>query len=69
MKRALIGLNAAVVGTLLAAFYNPIWIHSIYDAKDFALFVILYGLLAFWKLPPWMIVIIGAIGGILLGMI
>lgn len=69
IKRALIGLNAAVVGTLLAAFYNPIWTNSIFDPIDFALFAILYGMLSFWKLPPWIVVIAGAGGGLLIGMI
>ena len=68
IKRALIGLNAAVVGTLLAAFYNPIWRNSIFEPVDFALFAILFGMLAYWKLPPWVIVIAGAIGGFLIGM-
>jgi len=69
IKRALIGLNAAVVGTLLAAFYNPIWINSIFQSADFALFAVLFGMLSYWKLPPWIVVIAGAIGGILIGMI
>ena len=69
IKRALIGLNAAVVGTLLAAFYQPIWTNSIFEPIDFALFAVLFGMLAYWKLPPWMVVIAGAGGGLLIGMI
>ena len=69
IKRALIGLNAAVVGTLLAAFYNPIWINSIFGAADFALFAVLFGMLSIWKLPPWIVVIVGAFGGLLIGFV
>lgn len=69
IKRALIGLNAAVVGTLLAAFYHPIWTNSIFEPIDFALFAVLFGMLRFWKLPPWIVVIAGAIGGLLIGLI
>jgi len=69
IKRALIGLNAAVVGTLLAAFYNPIWTNAIFRPVDFALFAVLFGLLAHWKLPPWIVVILGAAGGWLIGMV
>lgn len=68
IKRALIGLNAAVVGTLLAAFYHPIWTSSIFSPIDFSLFAVLFGMLAYWKLPPWIVVIAGMIGGWLIGM-
>lgn len=65
IQGALTGINAAVVGILLAAFYNPIWTSAILNPADFALAAILFILLVFWKLPPWVIVIAGAIGGIL----
>ncbi|MBP3040807.1 chromate transporter [Bacillaceae bacterium Marseille-Q3522] len=63
MKGALAGVNAAVVGILLAAFYQPIWTSSILSAADFAFAAVLFSMLAFWKLPPWIIVLAGAIGG------
>ncbi len=66
IQGALIAVNAAVVGILIAAFYQPIWTSTITSGKDFILAVILFSLLAFWKLPSWIIVIIGLIGGILL---
>src|SRR5262245_19733550 len=50
---ALRGINAAVVGLLLAALYNPIWTSAIRSASDVALGLAAFGLLAFWKLPPW----------------
>lgn len=66
---AFMGLNAAVVGILIAAFYQPIWISSIMKPIDFAFAAFLFSLLMYWKLPPWIIVIVGAIGGTLLSLI
>ncbi|UPO90835.1 chromate transporter [Niallia sp. Man26] len=63
---ALMGVNAAVVGILIAAFYDPIWTSSILSPPDFALAAILFSLLVYWKVPPWVIVITGAIGGSLI---
>ena len=60
------GVNAAVVGILISAFYNPIWTSSILAPVDFALAAILFSMLVYWKLPPWIIVVSGAIGGTLL---
>ncbi|HUI93595.1 MAG TPA: chromate transporter [Chitinivibrionales bacterium] len=65
LQAALTGINAAVVGVLLAALYNPIWISAIISPIDFTLAAILFVMLVFWKLPPWMIVVAGAIGGTL----
>ncbi len=66
MKGALMGVNAAVVGLLISAFYNPIWISSILAPIDFAFAAILFSMLAYWKVSPGIIVIIGAIGGSLI---
>ncbi|WP_394238444.1 chromate transporter [Niallia oryzisoli] len=65
MQGALAGVNAAVVGILIAAFYQPIWTNSILEPIDFVLAAILFSMLTFWKLPPWVVVITGAIGGML----
>ena len=62
-RSALRGINAAVVGLLLAALYNPVWTSAIRDRADFGLVVVALGLLALWKLPPWVVVIAGALGG------
>lgn len=64
IQGALTGINAAVVGILLAAFYNPIWTSTILETKDFALAAVLFGLLVFWKCPPWLEVILGVLGGV-----
>ncbi|MEH7111893.1 chromate transporter [Neobacillus niacini] len=69
IKGALMGVNAAVVGILIAAFYDPIWTSSILAPIDFALAAILFCMLAYWKLPPWVIVITGTIGGYLISLL
>ena len=69
IKGALIGVNAAVVGILISAFYDPIWTSSILTPIDFVLAAILFSMLAYWKLPPWLIVITGTIGGYLIGLL
>lgn len=69
IKGALIGVNAAVVGILLSALYNPIWTSSIHTPIDFALAAILFSMLVYWKLPPWIIVLTGAVGGLLISYI
>ncbi|MCJ8013742.1 chromate transporter [Paenibacillus sp. KQZ6P-2] len=65
---ALTGINAAVVGILFAALYNPLWTTAILSPWDFALASILFVMLVFWKLPPWVIVLTGASGGMLAGL-
>jgi chromate transporter len=69
IKGALMGVNAAVVGILIAALYHPIWTSSILSAVDFAFAAVLFSMLVFWKLPPWVIVVTGAVGGFLLSLI
>lgn len=63
----LVGINAAVVGILLAALYDPLWMTAIMEPGDFALAAILFVMLAIWKLPSWLIVVTGSAGGIMLG--
>jgi len=57
------GVNAAVVGLLLAALYRPVWTSAITSAADFALGVAAFLLLFMWKAPPWLVVTFCAIGG------
>jgi chromate transporter len=61
-QSALKGINAAVVGLLLAALYNPVWTSAIYSPADFGLGLIAFGLLMFWRFPPWLVVVLTAIG-------
>lgn len=69
IQGALMGVNAAVVGILIAAFYHPIWTSSVLQASDFAFAAILFSMLVYWKLPSWIIVITGVVGGMLLSYI
>jgi chromate transporter len=63
-QAALRGINAAVVGLLLAALYDPVWTSAIASPADFGLALVAFGLLMFWKLPPWLVVILTALGGV-----
>ncbi|TQN59391.1 chromate efflux transporter [Agrobacterium tumefaciens] len=65
-QAAMRGANAAVVGILGAALYDPVWTSAIFTQKDFALALIGFILLTVWKTPPWIVVVICAIGGVLL---
>ena len=60
---ALRGVNAAVVGLLAAALYQPVWTSSVDSAADFSLALAAFGLLAFWRAPPWLVVVFAALGG------
>jgi len=62
-QAALRGVNAAVVGLLLAALYRPVWTTGITNAGDFALGIGAFLLLFMWKTPPWLVVVVCAIGG------
>jgi chromate transporter len=62
------GVNAAVVGLLLAAFYTPVWTSAITAKADFGLAAFAFLLLFLWRTPPWLVVIVCAAGGQLLAM-
>ena len=62
-RRAMLGVNAAVVGLLLAALYDPVWTSGVLSARDFVLALAAFALLVSWKLPPWLVVILGALAG------
>ena len=59
----LTGVNASVVGILLAALYDPVFTSSVNSGADFGLAAILFSLIHFWKVPAWLIVIIGVVLG------
>jgi chromate transporter len=65
-QAALRGVNAAVVGLLLAALYHPVWTSGIASAADFALGAAAFLLLMMWRTPPWLVVVLCALGGGLL---
>ena len=66
VQSALRGVSAAVVGLLLAALYDPVWTSTIHGARDFALALVAFGLLMFWRVSPFYVVLASAAGGALL---
>ncbi len=62
-QSALRGVNAGVVGLLLAALYNPVWTSAINSPAEFALAAAALALLVLWKFPPWSVVVLSAAGG------
>jgi chromate transporter len=60
------GVNAAVVGLLGAALYNPVWTSSVNTPEDFGLALVAFVLLTVWEAPPLLVVAASAIGGIVL---
>lgn len=62
-RAALAGVNAAVVGLLLAALYTPIWVGTMRTGADFALMLACAGALTLGRLPPWAVAALAAIAG------
>jgi chromate transporter len=62
------GVNAAVVGLLGAALYNPVWTSSVQAPGDFAVALTGFVLLTVWRAPPLVVVVVSAIGGVLLAL-
>ena len=65
VQAALRGANAAVVGILLAALYNPVWTVAVDSSVAFAIALAAFGLLQFWKWPPWLLVLLSGMAGFL----
>ena len=64
VRRALNGINAAVVGVLLAALFQPVWLAGIKDSADFCLMMVAFLLLVGWRQPAWRVVVVcGLVGG------
>jgi len=63
-QAAMRGINAAVVGVLGAALYNPVWTSSVKTSGDFGVALLGFVLLTVWRVPPLAVVILGALGGI-----
>jgi chromate transporter len=62
-QSAIAGVNAAVVGILLAALYNPVWTSAVHTPADFGLALVAFTLLTVWRVPPWAVVLFCAAGG------
>ena len=61
--RAFKGINASVIGLLVAAFYNPVILSSLHVIEDLVLIIIAFIVLFFTKIPQWLAVLILSIGG------
>jgi chromate transporter len=68
-QAAMRGINAAVVGILGGAFYNPLWSGTVKTTGDLSVALIGFILLTAWRAPPLLVVVIGALGGIALAQI
>lgn len=67
-QAAMRGVNAAVVGLLGAALYDPVWVSAVEQPADFALALLGFVLLVVWRAPPFLVVALGAAGGVGLGL-
>jgi len=63
------GANAAVVGILAAALYTPVFTTAVTDVRSFCLGLVCFVLLVAWRIPPWAVVIAGAVGGVALAIL
>ena len=67
MRRALLGINASVVGILLAALFQPVWQTGIRGGAEFSLALVAFVLLVSWRQPAWRVVLFCAgVGGLTL---
>ena len=64
-QAAMRGTNAAVVGILAAALYNPVWTSAVLGPRDFALALVGFLLLTIWNTPPWIVVLLLGGAGLL----
>jgi len=63
------GVNAAVVGLLGAALYNPVWTSSVKTPGDFGIALVGFVLLTVWRAPPLVVVTVSALGGIIVAVL
>lgn len=63
VRHAMQGINATIVGLLCGALYSPVWTTGILSGRDFALALFCFLLLAFWSVPSWAVVLLGALAG------
>jgi chromate transporter len=67
-RAAMRGANAAVVGILAAALYNPVWTSAVVSPADFAAALAGFVLLAAFRAPPILVVLLGAGFGVAQGL-
>jgi chromate transporter len=56
IRAALKGINASVVGVLIAALFQPLWTTTVHTAADFWIVLLIFALLTVWKVQPWKVV-------------
>jgi len=66
VRAAMRGANAAVVGILAAALYDPVFTTAVTGPGPFLLAAVGFVLLAAFRVPAWAVVLVGAAGGVLL---
>ncbi|MEC7376561.1 MAG: chromate efflux transporter [Pseudomonadota bacterium] len=65
-RSALAGVNAGVVGLLLAALYDPVWTSAVHGPMDFGLVLLLWVALTVWRIPVWLLAPLSAGAGVIL---
>jgi chromate transporter len=68
-RAAMAGTNAAVVGILGAALYQPVWTSAVASRSDFAVALTAFILLTAWKAPPWLVVVVTSLAAVALGLV
>lgn len=68
-RAALLGVNAAVVGILAAALFQPIWTSTIRTPLDFSIALLAFASLVLWRVPAWLVVVATGIAGIAAAML
>ena len=68
-QAAMRGANAAVVGILAMALYDPVWTSAVLSPRDFLLALGGFLALTMWDAPPWMVVVGLAAAGIVIGLV
>lgn len=63
LQASIAGVNAGVVGILLAALYDPVWTSAIHDRWDVAMALVAFGLLVVARAPPVLVVLLAAMVG------
>jgi chromate transporter len=68
-QAAMRGVNAAVVGVLGAAFYDPVWTSSVHSTQDFGIALVGFVLLVAWRAPPLVVVAFSAAAGVAMALV
>jgi chromate transporter len=67
-RAAMAGVNAAVVGLLASALYNPVWTSAVMSPADFAIAAAAFAALIVWRAPPLIVVVMTAAAGLALAL-